>query len=130
MFMERLIRVDRVGKTGAKGASQSTDDDDVQGDARPLQDADPKLSIFVGNLDFESKEEDLRVFFESLLETEKGKPPGEDEKVMVDGSVIDKPRTWVTHVRIVRDKDTQLGKGFAYVQFVVRLSLSCISTQC
>ncbi|KAH6893661.1 hypothetical protein BKA70DRAFT_1536211 [Coprinopsis sp. MPI-PUGE-AT-0042] len=113
-----LIRVDRVGKIGAKGASQSTEDDDAQGDARPLQDADPKLSIFVGNLDFESKEEDLRVFFEALLEAEKGKPPGESEKVTVNGSVIDKPRTWVTHVRIVRDKDTQLGKGFAYVQFI------------
>ncbi|KAH6888797.1 hypothetical protein BKA70DRAFT_1390075 [Coprinopsis sp. MPI-PUGE-AT-0042] len=116
--LARLIRVDRVGKIGAKGASQSTEDDDAQGDARPLQDADPKLSIFVGNLDFESKEEDLRVFFEALLEAEKGKPPGESEKVMVDRSVIDKPRTWVTHVRIVRDKDTQLGKGFAYVQFI------------
>ena len=31
----------------------------------------------------------------------------------------DKKSTWVTRVRIVRDRDTQLGKGFAYVQFVV-----------
>jgi nucleolar protein 12 len=26
----------------------------------------PKLSVFVGNLDFASKEEDLRVYFEGL----------------------------------------------------------------
>jgi nucleolar protein 12 len=110
-FMERLIRVDHVGKIGAKVTSRSAEDEDIHGYAGPLQDADPKLSIFVGNLDFESKEEDLRVFFETLLEAEKGKPPGEGD--------ADKPRTWVTHVRIVRDKDTQLGKGFAYVQFIV-----------
>ncbi|KAH9002844.1 hypothetical protein EDB86DRAFT_3073975 [Lactarius hatsudake] len=32
----------------------------------------------------------------------------------------EKPKTWVTRVRIVRDKDTLLGKGIAYVQFADR----------
>ncbi|KAF9025780.1 hypothetical protein BDZ89DRAFT_1068023 [Hymenopellis radicata] len=82
-FMERFIRVDVVGKPDAVG--------------------DPKLSVFVGNLDFASKEEDLRVFFEGVMSAERGPPP--------EGS------TWVTRVRIVRDRETQLGKGFAYVQF-------------
>ncbi|KAF8917378.1 hypothetical protein CPB85DRAFT_1374198 [Mucidula mucida] len=62
-----------------------------------------QMSVFVGNLDFASKEEDLRVFFEGVMSAERGPPP--------EGS------TWVTRVRIVRDRETQLGKGFAYVQF-------------
>jgi hypothetical protein len=35
----------------------------------------------------------------------------------------------VKRVRIVRDKDTQLGKGIAYVQFAVRSSLSLNSSR-
>jgi hypothetical protein len=30
-----------------------------------------------------------------------------------------KPLTWVTRIRIVRDNATQLGRGFAYVEFMV-----------
>ncbi|EAU86400.2 RNA-binding protein [Coprinopsis cinerea okayama7 len=117
VFMERIIRVDRVGKVKGSGRKGAEEDEDGE-EARPMVDADPKLSIFVGNLDFESKEEDLRVFFETLLVAEKGAPGGEgEETIEVDGVVIKKPKTWVTHVRIVRDRDTQLGKGFAYVQF-------------
>jgi nucleolar protein 12 len=65
------------------------------------------VSHVVGSLDFAAKDEDLRVFFESLLTTERQPAP--------DG------QSWVTHVRIVRDADTQLGKGFAYVEFAVSL---------
>ena len=87
---------------------------------------DPKATVFVGNLDFASKEEDLRVFFEALVCEERGKPEekagSEDDSEVEDGVREDgekKPRTWVKRVRIIRDRDTQLGKGFAYVQFVV-----------
>jgi len=100
LFMERIIRVDLVGKNNEAGS-----------------DTDPKLSVFVGNLDFASKEEDLRVFFEGLMTSEKGAPPSSDD---TDEEGHRKPPTWVTRVRIVRDKDTQLGKGFAYVQFTDR----------
>ena len=100
LFMERIIRVDLVGKNNEAGSS----------------DTDPKLSVFVGNLDFASKEEDLRVFFDGLMTSERGPPPPSDD---MDEDRQRKPLTWVTRVRIVRDKDTQLGKGFAYVQFTV-----------
>lgn len=65
----------------------------------------------VGSLDFAAKDEDLRVFFESLLTTERGPVPSSEDGVA---------KTWVTHVRVVRDPGTQLGKGFAYVEFTVR----------
>ncbi|KAH9841472.1 uncharacterized protein C8Q71DRAFT_701010, partial [Rhodofomes roseus] len=119
VFMERTIRVDRVGK------------DTDASSAAPL--GDPKTTIFVGNLDFASKEEDLRVFFEVLVTAERGAPEeqegesseedeeGDEEDETLKSKVpVKKPRTWVKRVRIVRDKDTQLGKGFAYVQFVDR----------
>lgn len=108
MFMERMLRVDLVTKS--KPNTPTTGSEETI--AKPsILETDPRLSIFVGNLDFASKEEDLRVFFETLMVTEKGIPPKNDED--------SKPSTWVTRVRIVRDKDTQLGKGFAYVQFTV-----------
>ncbi|KAF9465356.1 hypothetical protein BDZ94DRAFT_1254353 [Collybia nuda] len=107
LFMERMIRVDLVNKKGlirdAKVASHQV-----------VTDTDPKLSVFVGNLDFASKEEDLRVFFEGVVSAERG-PPEVNHEEGSDG--VKKPSTWVTRVRIVRDKDTQLGKGFAYIQF-------------
>ena len=109
-FMDRLLRVDVVSKS-------STGDPD----------ANPKLTIFVGNLDFASKEEDLRAFFEDVVSKERGEPPlqSEDEEDEGDeegekGCSVKKERAWVTRVRIVRDRETQLGKGFAYVQFAVR----------
>lgn len=52
---------------------------------------DKKRSIFVGNLDFEEIEESLWKHFE---------PCGDIE-----------------YVRIIRDSKTNMGKGFAYVQF-------------
>jgi nucleolar protein 12 len=51
LFMERIIRVDLVGMNSEAGSL----------------DTDPKLSVFVGNLDFAIKEEDLRVFFKGLM---------------------------------------------------------------
>lgn len=86
-FLGRVLRVDVVSKEGPK-------------------DLDTKLCIFVGNLDFASKEDDLRVYFEGIVAKERGPSSDEGGK-------------WVTKVRVIRDKETQLGKGFAYVQFAV-----------
>jgi nucleolar protein 12 len=116
LFMERMICVDLVSKKSLV--------DKVSGTGHV---GDPKLSVFVGNLDFASKEEDLRVFFEGVVCAERGPPPAgdEDSDNEMDGSegIPKKPKTWVTRVRIVRDKETQPGKGFAYVQFSVSRSL-------
>jgi len=109
MFLDHMLRVDAVVKRPmTKSLSDSTLLSPTIGD--------PKLTIFVGNLDFATKEEDLRVFFEGMVTTERGLPD-------VEGSEDeDKRKCWVTRVRMVRDRDTQLGKGFAYVQFSVRAS--------
>ncbi len=85
---------------------------------------DPKCTVFVGSLDFASHEEDLRTFFEGVVSAERGPrsavadsgSDGEAGATSTDGPGA-KPKTWVTRVRIVRDKDTLLGKGIAYVQF-------------
>jgi nucleolar protein 12 len=94
--------------------------------------SDPRRTVFVGGLDFASREEDVRVFFEGVVCTERGPRitvPGDsdsdDEEDTGHPNVSHaKPKTWVKRVRIVRDKDTQLGKGIAYVQFAVRSSSS------
>lgn len=93
-FMNRTLRVDLV---------RSPEEGDTAAHG-----FDPHSTIFVGSLDFTAREEDLRVYFESTLVAEQGPPP-EDVK------------SWVQGVRIIRDKDTQLGKGFAYVKFAVGL---------
>jgi len=93
---------------------------------------DPKRTVFVGGLDFASREEDVRVFFEGVVCTERGprnavagdSDSDNEEDTGDPNSYEAKPKTWVTRVRIVRDKDTQLGKGFAYIQFSVRSSSS------
>ncbi|EIW66582.1 hypothetical protein TREMEDRAFT_70147 [Tremella mesenterica DSM 1558] len=104
--MGRSIRVDVVRASGRKG-------DDADGTSKKRDGwlpsgTDPKRSLFVGGLDYAAKEEDVRVFFEELVKKERGDSP--------DGR-------WVTGVRIVRDKETQLGKGFGYVHFTDRESV-------
>ncbi|QPG75019.1 hypothetical protein FOA43_002359 [Brettanomyces nanus] len=59
-----------------------------------------KLSVFVGNLDFEETEESLWKYFEDKL-----------------GDKEDKEQKTVWNVRIVRDSKTNYGKGFGIVQF-------------
>lgn len=63
------------------------------------------MSLFVGNMDYNTDQQDIWIFFEKLVETEKG--------ASKDG------KQWVVDVRIIRDKDTQMGKGFGYVAFSV-----------
>ena len=93
-FMNRTLRVDLVRSPEEGGTA--------------THGFDPHSTVFVGSLDFTAREEDLRVYFESVVVAEQGPPP-EDLK------------SWVQGVRIIRDKDTQLGKGFAYVKFAVGL---------
>ncbi len=118
VFMGRTIRVDSAVKGKEKGAA----DAEMAGD--------PKATVFVGNLDFASKEEDLRAFFEALMVQEKG-APGEGDEEDEEGEegkgkeVKRKSKAWVRRVRIIRDKDTLLGKGFGYVQFTVRIHPFC-----
>ncbi|KIK27376.1 hypothetical protein PISMIDRAFT_674716 [Pisolithus microcarpus 441] len=111
MFMDRMLRVDAVHH------SETSPSSNAAAATTSLAIGDPKLTIFVGNLDFASKEDDLRVFFETLIHAERGLPPQDS------GSDGTKHGSWVTRVRMIRDKDTQLGKGFAYVQFTDR---SCV----
>lgn len=66
---------------------------------------DPKCSVFVGGLDYATKDEDLRVFFEGKVKAERGPK--------ADGG------NWVVGVRIIRDKETQMGKGFGYIHLAV-----------
>ncbi|WLF77275.1 Nucleolar protein 12 [Lodderomyces elongisporus] len=79
VFEDHHLRVDHVGEPAPK---------------------DNKRTIFVGNLDFEEKEENLWKFFNEKL----------------DGDV--------ESVRIVRDSVTNMGKGFALVQFKDSLSVN------
>ncbi|KAF5328145.1 hypothetical protein D9758_016717 [Tetrapyrgos nigripes] len=187
IFMERALRVDIVGKGTVTGGSSTNEPSELREIKEREQiiktDVDPKRCIFVGSLDFESKEEDLRVFFEGVVsgvmgprgvsendgdgeeagegeeenseaeEEEEGesdeddedeaqgeeeesegdedededKDKDKDEEKKSKSSKKTQPRKeneeskrWVTQVRIIRDKDTQLGKGFAYVQFATR----------
>lgn len=76
-------------------------------------------TVFVGNLDFEASEEELRAFFEALLREERGDPPVSTAPSDEDlGSTVARPAEWVRSIRIVRDRATQMGKGFAYVRFI------------
>lgn len=124
VFLERTVRVDLVMKGGKKAAT-------AEGVREMVE--DPKATVFVGNLDFACKEEDVRAFFEALIVAERGEPAAqaeassdeeEEDEVEEDGDEPKKkpdakPRAWVKRVRIIRDKDTLLGKGFGYVQFTV-----------
>ncbi|KAJ7099333.1 hypothetical protein B0H15DRAFT_543104 [Mycena belliarum] len=94
MFMERTLRVDVCGRLPDSDGGPS---------------GDPKLSIFIGNLDFASREGDVRDFFEGVVAAERGPAPAASE--------ADSTGRWVQNVRLIRDRETQLGKGFGYVRF-------------
>jgi nucleolar protein 12 len=63
-------------------------------------------------MDYNTDQQDIWIFFEKLVEAEKGPPK--------DG------QQWVVDVRIIRDKDTQMGKGFGYIAFSVGVSRSTL----
>lgn len=123
IFMSRTLRMDRVGqwKTGLP----PNEKDQMNLQVLP----DPPCTLFVGNLDFSAKEEDLRTFFDSLLSKERGEPPEDQLKTGESDEMNSlKKNPWVVSVRIIRDRDTQLGKGFAYVRFIVCIQLIITAT--
>ncbi|KAF8340505.1 uncharacterized protein EI90DRAFT_2906754 [Cantharellus anzutake] len=95
-FMGRTLRVDFVG--GVAGTRLFNE----------------RQTIFVGNLHYECGEEEIRSFFEGLLTTEMGEAARADEENSEDEQG---PKAWVKNVRIIRDPDTQFGKGIAYIEF-------------
>ncbi|OCB88138.1 hypothetical protein A7U60_g4766 [Sanghuangporus baumii] len=114
-FAEHVLRVDLAGRP-------TKDPQDLTATIGTF--TDPRLSIFIGNLDFASREDDVRAFFEKIMSEERGDPNADvDENNEGDDGEASNARrmsSWVTRVRIVRDRETQLGKGFAYVQFLDR----------
>lgn len=138
MFHEHSLRVDTAVKGKGKGKVAELEGVEIT--------EDPKATIFVGNLDFACKEEDVRAFFEKLMVEEKGAPgkceeggsakqdedddESEDEDKDEDEednrgkeahTAATSQKAWVKRVRVIRDKDTLLGKGFGYVQFTVSI---------
>ncbi|KAJ7750138.1 hypothetical protein DFH07DRAFT_1034712 [Mycena maculata] len=112
VFVERTLRVDVC----APGAGAGADGEAGMGGAA----GDPKLSIFVGNLDFGAREDDVRTFFEGVLAGERGPAPAPPDAMSDEGEDDGAGGRWVLGVRLVRDRETQLGKGFGYVRFVDR----------
>ncbi|KAL5504498.1 NOP12 [Sanghuangporus vaninii] len=115
-FAEHVLRVDLAGRPTKDSQGLTTTIGTL---------TDPRLSIFIGNLDFASREDDVRAFFEKIMSEERGDPSadvGENNEGDDDGEASNARQisSWVTRVRIVRDRETQLGKGFAYVQFLDR----------
>ena len=116
VYMDRTIRVDHVQTSN------------VTPNIRRSGHLDPRRTIFVGGLDFQTNEEDVRAFFEKLLLSERdvsgggggdgGSRSGSDDESQ--GDITAAHDSWVSHVRLIRDNKTQLGKGIAYVEFKVR----------
>ena len=112
LFQDRHLRLDAVRPTldgiakiaAAEGKSTLPARREIWTAGR-----DVKNSLFVGNLDAAAKEEDLRLFFEALVQKERGEEP-------VGGR-------YVVDVRIIRDRETQMAKGFGYIAFNVSLAV-------
>ena len=93
VFQNRVLRVDSVIRKDKSDTGRWHIDKELA-----------KRTLFVGRLDFAQNEKELEDFIETLLKEEKG--------VRSDGE------KYVKGVRIVRDPETQLGKGFGYVHLI------------
>ena len=100
----------------------------VDGVAHPAA-TDHRRCVFVGNLGFVDDESAIR----AAEDAERGDTKARKQKPPAD---VEEGLWWqfgtagaVESVRVVRDKTTRVGKGFAYVQFKVRLLLFSSSPQ-
>ena len=90
----------------------------VDGVAHPSK-IDHRRCVFVGNLAFVNDESNIKAIEEEegrAKKQKKSKPPGDVEEGLWRQF---KTAGAVESVRVIRDKTTRVGKGFAYVQFVV-----------
>lgn len=101
-FMGHVLRCDLAG-TRYPGQSGSSEGQVVSVDEQ-------RRTLYIGGLDFTEQEDGIRKAVEARLIDEKDGPPPEGG-------------TWVERVRVVRDKGTALGKGFAYVLLKASLQL-------
>ncbi len=111
-FLDRTIRVDVLRLPSSVALANATTAL-TKRDAWLPSGTDPKKSLFVGGLDYAAKDEDLRVFFEELVKAERGPCTSEAGR-------------WVVGVRLIRDRETQLGKGFGYVHFSVSVKVTIV----
>lgn len=94
-----------------------------------------RRTAFIGNMDFETKDEEVLTFFNALITDERGQPPALPKldfskctklptpEKEYDVSQVLQQASWVQDVRIIRDSATQMGKGFGYVKF---LDATCV----
>lgn len=78
-----------------------------------------KRTLYIGGLDYEEKEQAIRELCEKLMIEERGSPPSSSNET---DATVGHAASWVEKVRLVRDSETGLGKGFAYVMFKVGFS--------
>lgn len=143
MFEERHLRVDLVSGLQASEVVESgldtikTADGSMLGAMAGGAGVDREgrqRTAFVGNMDFETRDEEVREFFNLLLTGERGAAPAVPKLDFSRCTALPTPersvveseeheRSWVQDVRIIRDAATQMGKGFGYVRF---LDAACV----
>lgn len=111
----RHIRVDRVVRSSASSSTQQTTA------ATQSTTHDASRSVFVGNLPYTADEESLAQHFIATMNkssTSTTTTTTPTKKRSKKSANEDNYGTMIEGVRIIRDKDTQLCKGFGYILFV------------
>lgn len=87
---------------------------------------DHKRCVFVGNLDFVDDDTQIREDKNDNKKTKPRAPADVEEGLWVEFGKIGS----VESVRVIRDAQTRVGKGFAYVQFTVSTSQPLCASDC
>lgn len=131
-FEGLTIRVDHVRSSGNASASNANGANGNEGSeaaAASLEQKkqlaaeqkrkveEEKRTLYLGSLDFEETEESVRKLCEKLMVEERGEPSSPAAAASSDSTPA--PHAWVERVRVIKDPETGLGKGFAYVLFRV-----------